>query len=44
MQINGINCNRDKFPEAIQHSLEPEPRKVWLVPINVRIAFVDQLL
>ena len=37
MQIEDINRDRDKFLEAIQHSLEPELRKIGLVLINVNI-------
>ena len=37
MQIEDINRDRDKFLEAILHSLEPELRKIGLVLINVNI-------
>jgi flotillin len=37
MQIEDINRDRDKFLEAVQHSLEPELRKIGLVLINVNI-------
>jgi flotillin len=37
MHIEDINRDRDKFLSSIQHSLEPELRKVGLVLINVNI-------
>jgi flotillin len=37
MHIEDINRDRDKFLASIQHSLEPELRKVGLVLINVNI-------
>jgi flotillin len=37
MQINDINRDREKFLHSIQHSLEPELRKIGLVLINVNI-------
>jgi flotillin len=37
MRIEDINRDRDKFLHAIQHSLEPELRKIGLVLINVNI-------
>lgn len=37
MRIDDINRDRDKFLLSIQHSLEPELRKIGLVLINVNI-------
>ena len=37
MRIDDINKDRDKFLQCIQHSLEPELRKIGLVLINVNI-------
>ena len=37
MPIEDINRDRDKFLEKIQHSLEPELRKIGLILINVNI-------
>ncbi len=37
MRIEDINRDRDKFLQSIQHSLEPELRKIGLVLINVNI-------
>lgn len=37
MPIVDINRDRDKFLENIQHSLEPELRKIGLILINVNI-------
>jgi flotillin len=37
MQIDDINRDREKFLHSIQHSLEPELRKIGLVLINVNI-------
>ena len=37
MQIEDINRDREQFLTAIQHSLEPELRKIGLVLINVNI-------
>jgi flotillin len=37
MRIDDINRDRDKFLQSIQHSLEPELRKIGLVLINVNI-------
>lgn len=37
MRIDDINRDRDKFLVSIQHSLEPELRKIGLVLINVNI-------
>lgn len=37
MHIEDINRDRDKFLAQIQHSLEPELRKIGLVLINVNI-------
>jgi len=37
MRIDDINRDREKFLQSIQHSLEPELRKIGLVLINVNI-------
>lgn len=37
MRIDDINRDREKFLASIQHSLEPELRKIGLVLINVNI-------
>lgn len=37
MRIDDINRDRDKFLQNIQHSLEPELKKIGLVLINVNI-------
>jgi flotillin len=37
MRIDDINKDRDKFLQCIQHSVEPELRKIGLVLINVNI-------
>jgi flotillin len=37
MKIEDINRDRDKFLQSIQHSLEPELKKIGLVLINVNI-------
>lgn len=37
MRIEDINRDRDQFLKAIQHSLEPELRKIGLVLLNVNI-------
>ncbi|MCG3197473.1 MAG: flotillin family protein [Candidatus Omnitrophica bacterium] len=37
MKIDDINRDREKFLASIQHSLEPELRKIGLVLINVNI-------
>jgi flotillin len=37
MKIEDINRDREKFLHSIQHSLEPELRKIGLVLINVNI-------
>lgn len=37
MRIDDINKDRDKFLQAIQHSVEPELKKIGLVLINVNI-------
>ena len=37
MRIEDINRDREKFLHSIQHSLEPELRKIGLVLINVNI-------
>jgi flotillin len=37
MRIEEINRDRDKFLQSIQHSLEPELKKIGLVLINVNI-------
>jgi len=37
MKIDDINRDRDTFLQSIQHSLEPELRKIGLVLINVNI-------
>lgn len=37
MRIDDINKDRDKFLQCIQHSVEPELKKIGLVLINVNI-------
>jgi flotillin len=41
MRIEDINRDREAFLQAIQHSLEPELRKVGLVLINVNITDIN---
>src|SRR3954470_15714879 len=41
MRIEDINRDRESFLQSIQHSLEPELRKVGLVLINVNITDIN---
>ena len=41
MRIDDINKDRDKFLQAIQHSVEPELKKIGLVLINVNITDIQ---